>query len=114
MKYNLMLLLKDYFEIAFNRISATSRTWIFSSNPVVFTASVIVRRQKGHETAIISDAKVEGGEIETAFNAIYLLEALSNIGTDQVQIEFNTETSPSIVRPIGKDDYIHIVMPLKI
>lgn len=69
--------------------------------------------QVGNETAFIKEAFLEGQELEIAFNAQYLLEALSNIGTDEVRLEFNTETSPGLIRPVGKTDYLHIVMPLK-
>jgi len=69
--------------------------------------------QVGNETAVIKDAYLEGQELEIAFNALYLLEALANIGTEEVRLEFNTETSPGLVRPVGKTDYLHIVMPLK-
>jgi len=58
--------------------------------------------------------KVEGGENEIALNSQFLLEVLGNIGASEVVIELGEKTSPAIVRIGDKDDYIHIIMPLKI
>ncbi|MBU1017878.1 DNA polymerase III subunit beta [Patescibacteria group bacterium] len=58
--------------------------------------------------------KVEGGKNEIALNSQFLLEVLGNIGASEVVIELGEKTSPAIVRTSGKDDYIHIIMPLKI
>ncbi|MDD4351372.1 MAG: DNA polymerase III subunit beta [Candidatus Gracilibacteria bacterium] len=69
--------------------------------------------QIGNEIASITDIKTEGDSLEIAFNAIYLLEALANMGSEEVKLEFNTETSPTLIRPVGKEDHLHIVMPLK-
>ncbi len=58
--------------------------------------------------------KTTGGEGEIALNSQFTLDVLSNIGTDSVVFELGEKTMPAIVRPSGKDDYIHIIMPLKI
>ncbi len=58
--------------------------------------------------------KAEGEPNEIALNSQFLLDVLGNIGVSDVVIELGDKTSPAIVRASGKDDYVHIIMPLKI
>ncbi|MBN2096093.1 DNA polymerase III subunit beta [Candidatus Peregrinibacteria bacterium] len=58
--------------------------------------------------------KTEGEKNEIALNSQFLLEVLGSVGASEVIIELGEKTSPAIVRIGGKDDYIHIIMPLKI
>lgn len=58
--------------------------------------------------------KIEGADNEIALNSQFVLDVLSNIGANEVVLELGDQTAPAIVRPSGKDDYTHIVMPLKI
>lgn len=59
-------------------------------------------------------AKVEGSENEIALNSQFVLDLLSNLGFKEVVLELGEKVSPAILRPSDKDDYIHIIMPLKI
>jgi DNA polymerase-3 subunit beta len=54
----------------------------------------------------------DGGQI--AMNVKYLAEALGVIKTPQVALETSSEKSPGVFRPVGQDDYIHIIMPMTI
>lgn len=58
------------------------------------------------------DANVEGEVAKIAFNSKYLNDALDVINEDQVILETNGSSSPGVLKPVGKDDYIHIVMPM--
>lgn len=60
------------------------------------------------------DATVEGDEIEIAFNIRYLLDVLSVMDTPQVILETTTAGSPGVIKPIGDDDFIHVIMPMHI
>lgn len=60
------------------------------------------------------EATVEGDEIEIAFNVRYLLDALGVIDTPQVALETTTPSSPAVIRPVGDDDYLHVIMPMHI
>jgi len=60
------------------------------------------------------DASVEGGEIEVAFNARYMIDALSVVGTPEVALETSTSSSPGVLRPVGGDDFLCVVMPMHI
>jgi len=58
------------------------------------------------------DAAVEGEEIEIAFNVRYLLDVFSVLDTPQVVLETSTPGSPGVIKPIGDDDFIHVIMPM--
>ena len=57
-------------------------------------------------------ADVEGLEEKIAFNARYLLDALGVIGTPQVILETSSPSSPAIIRPLGGDDLVHVIVPI--
>jgi len=58
------------------------------------------------------DVTVEGEPIEVAFNARYLIDALSVIDTAQVTLELRDPTSPGVIRPVGGGDFVHVFMPM--
>ena len=58
------------------------------------------------------DAIVDGEESRIAFNARYLTDVLSELGSDRVQIETISEKLPGVIRPVGDDRFVHVVMPM--
>jgi DNA polymerase-3 subunit beta len=58
-------------------------------------------------------AQVEGDGTTIAFNARYLIEVLSNVPAEQFAIELNGPLSPGVFRPVGQEQYVHVVMPVK-
>ncbi len=58
------------------------------------------------------DAAVEGEEAKIAFNGKYLIDALSVLREEQVALETTNPSSPGVIRPVGVDNYIHVVMPM--
>jgi len=58
------------------------------------------------------DAIVEGEEAKIAFNGKYLTEVLGVLRESQVALETTNPSSPGVVRPVGVDNYIHVVMPM--
>ena len=60
------------------------------------------------------DATIEGEEIEVAFNARYLIDALSVVGTPEIALETSTISSPGVLRPVAGDDFLCVVMPMHI
>jgi len=58
------------------------------------------------------DALVDGEEAKIAFNVKYLADVLSVLHQDQVALEITTPSSPGVIRPIGVDNYIHVIMPM--
>ncbi|MBI4282463.1 MAG: DNA polymerase III subunit beta [Chloroflexi bacterium] len=58
------------------------------------------------------DAKIDGGEAKIAFSSRYLTEVLSVMEKGEVALETTTPSSPGVVRPVGNEDYVHVVMPM--
>jgi len=58
------------------------------------------------------DAMVEGEEAKIAFNGKYLTDVLGVLGEAQVALEATNPSSPGVIRPVGVDNYIHVVMPM--
>ncbi|MDB5079112.1 MAG: polymerase beta subunit [Chloroflexi bacterium] len=58
------------------------------------------------------DASVDGQNAQIAFNAKYMIDVLNVITTGQVALELQSPSNPGVVRPVGKDDYVHVIMPM--
>jgi DNA polymerase-3 subunit beta len=58
------------------------------------------------------DALTDGEEAKIAFNVKYLSDVLSVLPQAQVALELTTPSSPGTIRPIGVDNYVHVVMPM--
>ena len=62
------------------------------------------------------DALVEGGGLEIAFNARYLIEVLSVIDTPQVVLETSRSDRPGVFHPVGTgpEEFTHVIMPMQL
>jgi DNA polymerase-3 subunit beta len=65
----------------------------------------------GEDTGEI-DAIVTGEEAKIAFNGKYLTDVLGVLGETQVALETTSPSSPGVLRPVGTDNYVHVVMPM--
>ncbi len=57
--------------------------------------------------------KIEGEPIEISFNHRFLLDGLSSIRAPEIIFELNKETGPGVLKAVGDDTYIYVVMPIK-
>ena len=60
----------------------------------------------------IVEATVDGSGVLIAFNVKYLREALEVIRTPNVALETSAANAPGVVRPVGEDDFLHVIMPM--
>ncbi len=58
------------------------------------------------------DATVQGDEAKIAFNGKYLMQVLDVLRQPQVALEITSPSSPGVFKPVGADNYIHVVMPM--
>jgi DNA polymerase-3 subunit beta len=63
-----------------------------------------------NETVV--DATVDGASMEIAFNVRFLVDVLNVIDTPNVALETNNASAPGVIRPVGRDDFLHVVMPM--
>ncbi|MBF2035143.1 MAG: DNA polymerase III subunit beta [Leptolyngbyaceae cyanobacterium T60_A2020_046] len=59
-------------------------------------------------------AQITGEALDIAFNVRYLLDGLKALGTNEVQMQCNSATSPSVLIPLGELQMIYLVMPVQI
>lgn len=57
------------------------------------------------------DAAVEGDGVKIAFNTKYLQDVLQALD-GQIAMETTGPSSQGVFRPVGKDDYVHVIMPM--
>jgi DNA polymerase-3 subunit beta len=58
------------------------------------------------------DCMVDGEAGQIALNVRYLLDVLNVMNTSQVALETKTPGSPGVIRPVGEDGLVHVVMPM--
>jgi len=59
------------------------------------------------------DATVEGSPTTIAFNARYLTDVLGALGADEAVLELSGPLAPGVIRGVGKDEYVHVIMPVR-
>ena len=59
------------------------------------------------------EAEVDGDGTTIAFNARFLADVLTNVDAEQFALELNGPLSPGVFKPIGDDQYVHVVMPVR-
>jgi DNA polymerase-3 subunit beta len=57
-----------------------------------------------------------GAPVTICFNAQYVLDFLSVVGTDSVGLEFKDEMSQAVMKPVGAEgyDYTYVIMPMRV
>lgn len=70
-------------------------------------------KERGDANAMV-DATVEGENQEISFNVRYLLDVLSVIKEEEVLLESNGPSSPGVIRPVGRQDFVHVIMPMSL
>lgn len=64
-----------------------------------------------HQAAL--KGQTSGEPSGAIFNYRYLLEGLSAIGADEVVINLTGESTPATIKPIEKQDYVYVLMPIR-
>ena len=60
------------------------------------------------------NCQMEGEELEIAFNARYMNDVLKNLDEDEMYLCFNTNISPCVIRPVEGEDFLYLVLPVRI
>lgn len=63
-----------------------------------------------NETVV--EATVDGGGVLIAFNVKFLREALEVVKTPNVALEMSAANAPGVLRPVGDDQFLHVIMPM--
>ncbi len=60
------------------------------------------------------EATVNGGGVEIGFNVKFLIDVLSAIDTPQIAIETGAARSPGVLKMVGDDNFLHVIMPMNL
>jgi len=60
------------------------------------------------------DATLTGDPVEIAFNAKYITDVIRNITDDDLCMHFNSNVSPCVVSPIDGDQYLYLILPVRV
>lgn len=56
----------------------------------------------------------EGEDLEIGFNSKYVMDALKVIEDENIVMEFNTSTTPCILKPLEGNSYEYLILPVRI
>lgn len=57
---------------------------------------------------------MEGEALQIAFNPRYLIDALRVIEEEQIYVQFTTSLSPCIMKPLEKEHFRYLILPLRL
>ncbi|SEF97961.1 DNA polymerase-3 subunit beta [Caloramator fervidus] len=58
--------------------------------------------------------ELEGNNLKIAFNSKYFLDVLRIIDSEEIYLEFTTNISPCVIKKVDSDDYIYLVLPVRL
>ncbi|MFH1098554.1 MAG: DNA polymerase III subunit beta [Candidatus Uhrbacteria bacterium] len=68
--------------------------------------------QIGEHESVLA-ATVEGEDVTSILNARFLLDGLAAMGSEEVTVECSGSIAPVVIRPVGMEGYLYIIMPIK-
>lgn len=60
------------------------------------------------------EAALTGDPIDIAFNAKYITDVIRNITEDDLCMKFNSNVSPCVVCPMEGDQYVYLILPVRV
>ncbi len=104
-------------------VAAVKRTSLLSNA----SSPIRISLDAGEETITMSSAaqevgsaqevlsgNIQGENVEIAFNYSYILEGLSAISSEELFFDVQAPTKPGIFRACGEENYLYLVMPVRI
>jgi len=88
-------------EVKLNILPQKGKLEIFSQNPDLgeYKSSLL--------------GKIKGKPLSVSFNHRFLTDGLLKIKTAEVVFELTSEEEPAVLKPVGLEDYLYVVMPIK-
>ena len=60
------------------------------------------------------DASLVGDPVDIAFNARYIIDVIRNVSDEFLCMKFNSSVSPCVVVPEKGDDFIYLILPVRV
>ena len=111
---------KNNLQDSFERISLISASSIEKEKKYPVKVSVDIGKIIISCTNQTGEAKeeifisTEGKNIEVGFNPKYFLDALKAIDDEEVFVEFGTSISPCLIKPIENNEYVYMILPIRL
>ena len=105
---------------SFERISLISSSSIEKEKKYPVKVSVDIGKMTISCTNQTGDAKeeiyisTEGKYLEAGFNPKYFLDCLKAIDDEEIYIEFGTNISPCLVKSIENEEYVYMILPIRL
>jgi DNA polymerase-3 subunit beta len=77
---------------------------------------VVVKAQSPQigESEVWVEAEILGQKNTVVFNFRYLLECLNNLSDEKITLKTISPSSPAAMVPAGRENYLYVVMPIKV
>jgi len=111
---------KNNIQDCFERISLISASSIEKEKKYPVKITIDIGKVTISCTNQTGDAKeeiyvaTEGKNLEAGFNPKYFLDALKSIEDEEVYIDFGTNISPCVIRPVESEDYTYMILPIRL
>jgi DNA polymerase-3 subunit beta len=76
------------------------------------TLMIIGKSSERGDTDGVLDAHIEGEPLDVSFNIKYLIDVLNVIGEERVIFQSNGTEHPGVIRVEGREDFVHVIMPM--
>ncbi|NIP38175.1 MAG: DNA polymerase III subunit beta [Candidatus Dadabacteria bacterium] len=107
---------RDILSAAVKRVSVLSSEKTKSIKMNISSNSVqllSVTPELGEAKELI-DVEYSDDPVELGFNSVYIMDVLDAMDSEQVVIEITDELSPAIIKPTGQQDYVSVIMPMRV
>ncbi len=95
-------------------LSSSSAPMRFDVNNETQTIQIFVKAADVGSVQETISCEVEGEDVEIAFNSSYVVDGLSAIKGDKVDFDTQDGMKPGIFRTADKDDFLYLIMPVRI
>ncbi len=59
-------------------------------------------------------SQIEGNSLKVSFNWKFLIDGLQQIKSSEISFEFQGTDGPAVIKGIGEDTYLYMIMPIKL
>jgi DNA polymerase-3 subunit beta len=114
---------EDRITVDVEKLLSAARRVALLANPKTFSIRLDIQADQievsakapdlgeAYETVAINSGN---GSLEVAFDARFFIDALSHIGTEEVVIEFKDSLSAAVLKPVGEDNHLCLIMPMRL
>ncbi|MDO5557222.1 MAG: DNA polymerase III subunit beta [Clostridia bacterium] len=111
---------KNNIQDCFERVSLISSSIMEKEKKYPVKVSIDIGKITISCTNQTGDAKeemyveTEGKNLEVGFNPKYFLDALRAIDNEEVYINFGTNISPCVIKPVDEGNYVYMILPIRL